>query len=94
MAGKMGNRLPINQHNHLPDWIRTCQKSIRIRPHGTLIRFKNLINLFLYMVKEKILVEDMPITLYRKSIKNVYLRITPPDGEVKLSVPQDRKSVV
>lgn len=39
------------------------------------------------MVKEKILVEDMPITLYRKSIKNVYLRITPPDGEVKLSVP-------
>ena len=39
------------------------------------------------MVKEKILVEDIPITLYRKSIKNVYLRITPPDGEVKLSVP-------
>ena len=39
------------------------------------------------MVKEKILVENIPITLYRKSIKNVYLRITPPEGEVKLSVP-------
>lgn len=39
------------------------------------------------MVKEKILVEDIPITLYRKNIKNVYLRITPPEGEVKLSVP-------
>ena len=39
------------------------------------------------MVKEKILIEDIPITLYRKNIKNAYLRITPPDGEVKLSVP-------
>ena len=46
-----------------------------------------MVNLFLYMVKEKILIEDIPITLYRKNIKNAYLRITPPDGEVKLSVP-------
>ena len=32
-----------------------------------------MVNLFLYMVKEKILIEDIPITLYRKNIKNAYL---------------------
>ena len=39
------------------------------------------------MVKEKILIDNMPITIERKKIKNMYLRITPPNGEVKVSAP-------
>lgn len=39
------------------------------------------------MVKEKILIEDIPITLTRKNIKNMYLRVMPPNGEVKVSAP-------
>lgn len=39
------------------------------------------------MVKEKVLIEEIPITLYRKNIKNMYLRVIPPNGEVKLSAP-------
>ena len=39
------------------------------------------------MTKEKIFIEGIPITLYRKNIKNMYLRILPPDGEVKISAP-------
>ncbi|WP_458453609.1 M48 family metallopeptidase [Methanobrevibacter sp.] len=39
------------------------------------------------MVKEKVLIEDIPITLYRKNIKNMYLRVMPPNGEVKISAP-------
>ena len=39
------------------------------------------------MSKEKLIIEGMPITLERKNIKNMYLRIIPPDGEVKVSAP-------
>lgn len=39
------------------------------------------------MVKEKILIENIPITLERKNIKNMYLRIKPPHGEVRVSAP-------
>ncbi|MBQ2226738.1 MAG: DUF45 domain-containing protein, partial [Methanobrevibacter sp.] len=39
------------------------------------------------MAKERIIVEDITITLYRKNIKNMYLRVVPPDGEVKVSAP-------
>ncbi|MDO5832170.1 MAG: SprT family zinc-dependent metalloprotease [Methanobrevibacter sp.] len=38
-------------------------------------------------MKEKIIVEDIPITLERKNIKNMYLRVLPPFGEVKVSAP-------
>ena len=49
--------------------------------------FKNNTDLFLFMVKEKILIENIPLTLERKNIKNMYLRIQPPNGEVKVSAP-------
>ena len=39
------------------------------------------------MTKEKIIIEDIPITLERKNIKNMYLRVLPPNGEVKVSAP-------
>ena len=39
------------------------------------------------MSKEKIIIEDINITLYRKNIKNMYMRILPPNGEVKVSAP-------
>lgn len=39
------------------------------------------------MVKENVIIEDIPITLYRKNIKNMYLRVLPPNGEVKVSAP-------
>lgn len=39
------------------------------------------------MVKEKIKIEDITITLERKNIKNMYLRVLPPNGEVKVSAP-------
>ena len=39
------------------------------------------------MTKEKIIIEDIPITLERKNIKNMYLRVVPPNGEVKVSAP-------
>ena len=39
------------------------------------------------MSKEKILIEDIPITLERKNMKNMYLRVLPPNGEVKVSAP-------
>ncbi|WP_406536518.1 M48 family metallopeptidase [Methanobrevibacter sp.] len=38
-------------------------------------------------MKEKIIIEDIPITLERKNIKNMYLRVLPPFGEVKVSAP-------
>ena len=38
-------------------------------------------------MKEKIIIEDIPITLERKKIKNMYLRVLPPFGEVKVSAP-------
>ena len=39
------------------------------------------------MTKEKISIEGIAITLYRKNIKNMYLRINPSNGEVKVSAP-------
>lgn len=39
------------------------------------------------MTKETVLIEGITITLYRKNIKNMYLRILPPTGEVKVSAP-------
>jgi len=33
------------------------------------------------------IIENVPITLKRKNIKNMYIRITPPHGEVKVSAP-------
>lgn len=39
------------------------------------------------MAKESITIEGITLTLYRKNIKNMYLRILPPDGEVKVSAP-------
>ena len=39
-------------------------------------------------MKEKIIIEDIPIILERKNIKNMYLRVLPPNGEVKVSAPQ------
>lgn len=39
------------------------------------------------MTKENITIEGIDITLYRKNIKNMYLRILPPAGEVKVSAP-------
>ena len=38
-------------------------------------------------MKEKIIIEDIAITLERKNIKNMYLRVLPPLGEVKVSAP-------
>ena len=39
------------------------------------------------MKKEKIIIENIEITLYRKNIKNMYLRVVPPNGEIKVSAP-------
>ena len=39
------------------------------------------------MAREKIVIEDINITLERKNIKNMYLRVLPPNGEVKVSAP-------
>ena len=39
------------------------------------------------MVREKIIIEGIAITLERKNIKNMYLRVLPPNGEVKVSAP-------
>lgn len=39
------------------------------------------------MVKEKIKIEDISLTLERKNIKHMYLRVLPPNGEVTLSAP-------
>ena len=39
-------------------------------------------------MKEKIIIEDIPIIIERKNIKNMYLRVLPPNGEVKVSAPQ------
>lgn len=39
------------------------------------------------MRKEKIKIEDIDIFLERKDIKNMYLRVVPPNGEVKVSAP-------
>lgn len=39
------------------------------------------------MIKENITVEGINITLYHKNIKNMYLRVLPPNGEVKVSAP-------
>jgi len=38
-------------------------------------------------MKEKVIIENIEITLYRKNIKNMYLRVLPPNGEVKVSAP-------
>ena len=50
--------------------------------------FKNISNLFLYMTPEKILIDNMPVTIERKKIKNMYLKIIPPNGEIKVSAPE------
>ncbi|WP_458455592.1 M48 family metallopeptidase [Methanobrevibacter sp.] len=39
------------------------------------------------MIKENIVIDGIPITLERKNIKNMYLRVVPPKGEVKVSAP-------
>ncbi len=39
------------------------------------------------MKKEIIIIENITIILERKNIKNMYLRVLPPDGEVKVSAP-------
>lgn len=39
------------------------------------------------MVKETVLIEDITITVYHKNIKKMYLRVVPPNGEVKVSAP-------
>ena len=39
------------------------------------------------MAKEIITIEDLTVTLYHKNIKNMYLRVIPPDGEIKVSAP-------
>lgn len=38
-------------------------------------------------MKEELIIEDITITLNRKNIKNMYLRVVPPKGEVKVSAP-------
>ena len=39
------------------------------------------------MIKEKIQIENINITLHRKNIKNMYLKVLPPNGEVIISAP-------
>lgn len=39
------------------------------------------------MKKETLIIENIAITLERKNIKNMYLRVLPPHGEVKVSAP-------
>ena len=38
-------------------------------------------------MKEIVFIEDLTITLYRKNIKNMYLRVVPPDAQIKVSAP-------
>ena len=45
--------------------------------------FKYIIRLFF----NHMLIENIAITIVKKNIKHMYLRILPPDGEVKLSAP-------
>lgn len=42
----------------------------------------------IFMTKKEIEIEDMKITLYRKNIKNMYLRVLPPNGDVIISAPK------
>ena len=39
------------------------------------------------MTKENIQIENLDVTIHRKNIKNMYLRILPPNGEVVISAP-------
>lgn len=39
------------------------------------------------MTKEQIQIENLTVILERKNIKNMYLRVLPPNGEVKVSAP-------
>ena len=39
------------------------------------------------MIEEKIQIEDLHITIHRKNIKNMYLRVLPPHGKVVISTP-------
>ena len=39
------------------------------------------------MAKEKIFVEDIQITIEKKNIKNLYIKVMPPNGEVRISAP-------
>lgn len=39
------------------------------------------------MTKERIVIDNITVTLERKKIKNMYLRVLPPNGEVKVSAP-------
>ncbi|AMD18160.1 hypothetical protein TL18_09120 [Methanobrevibacter sp. YE315] len=39
------------------------------------------------MTPEKIIIEDLTIILERKNIKNMYLRVLPPNGDIKVSAP-------
>ena len=38
-------------------------------------------------MKNKIEINGIPIIIERKKIKNMYLRVLPPNGEVKISAP-------
>ncbi|OWT32587.1 hypothetical protein BGI41_06910 [Methanobrevibacter sp. 87.7] len=38
-------------------------------------------------MKSKIEINNIPITIERKKIKNMYLRVLPPNGEIKISAP-------
>ena len=40
------------------------------------------------MARETLTIENITFTLERKNIKNMYLRILPPDGEVRVSAPE------
>ncbi len=40
------------------------------------------------MTKETLTIENITFTLERKNIKRMYLRVLPPDGEVKVSAPK------
>jgi predicted metal-dependent hydrolase len=42
-------------------------------------------------MEEKIIIEDLLINIERKSIKNMYIRIYPPDGKIKMTVPKHIK---
>ena len=39
------------------------------------------------MTKEIIIIDDLTILLERKNIKNLYLRVVPPNGEIRVSAP-------
>ena len=39
------------------------------------------------MTKETLTIENITLTLERKNIKNMYLRVLPPNGNVKVSAP-------